>query len=66
VALLFRYAIKIWVRWALPQVTAPGRVWGIEDFFFLVAYGFDVAHMAFIQKRYDSLSHNRAADINPL
>ncbi|OQD80070.1 hypothetical protein PENANT_c039G06489 [Penicillium antarcticum] len=50
VALLFRYAIKIWVRWALPQVTAPGRVWGIEDLFFLVAYGFDVTHMAFIQK----------------
>ncbi|KAJ5366875.1 hypothetical protein N7541_000816 [Penicillium brevicompactum] len=49
VALLFRYAIKIWVRWALPQVTAPGRVWGIEDLFFLVAYGFDVTHMAFIQ-----------------
>ncbi|CAG7930363.1 unnamed protein product [Penicillium olsonii] len=49
VALLFRYAIKIWVRWALPQVTAPGRVWGIEDLFFLVAYGFDVTHMTFIQ-----------------
>ncbi|OGE48997.1 hypothetical protein PENARI_c024G08287 [Penicillium arizonense] len=50
VALLFRYAIKIWVRWALPQVTAPGRIWGIEDLFFLIAYGFDVSHMAFIQK----------------
>lgn len=52
VALLFRYAIKIWVRCALPQVTAPGRVWGIEDLFFLAAYGFDVTHMTFIQLRY--------------
>jgi len=51
VALLFRYAIKVWVRCALPQVTAPGRVWGIEDLFFLVAYGCDIAHMAFIQLR---------------
>ncbi|KAJ5226598.1 uncharacterized protein N7469_006604 [Penicillium citrinum] len=49
VALLFRYAIKSWVRWALPQVTAPGRIWGIEDLFFLVAYGFDITHMTFIQ-----------------
>jgi hypothetical protein len=51
VTLLFRYAIKVWVRCALPQVTAPGRVWGIEDFFFFVAYGLDVSHMTFIQKR---------------
>ncbi|KXG51696.1 uncharacterized protein PGRI_090890 [Penicillium griseofulvum] len=49
VALLFRYAIKVWVRWALPQVTAPGRIWGIEDFFFLVAWVFDITHMVFIQ-----------------
>ncbi|CAI7593245.1 hypothetical protein N7533_011485 [Penicillium manginii] len=49
VALLFRYAVKAWVRWALPQVTAPGRIWGIEDMFFLVAYGFDVTHIIFIQ-----------------
>jgi hypothetical protein len=52
VALLFRYAVKAWVRWALPQVTAPGRVWGIEDLFFLVAYGFDLTHMTLIQKRW--------------
>lgn len=51
VALLFRYAIKAWVRWALPQVTAPGRIWGIEDFFFLAAYGFDLTHMIMIQTR---------------
>ncbi|KAJ5549703.1 hypothetical protein N7535_002360 [Penicillium sp. DV-2018c] len=49
VALLFRYGIKVWVRWALPQVTVPGRIWGIEDLFFLVAWGFDIAHMTFIQ-----------------
>lgn len=51
VALLFRYAIKVWVRWALPQVTAPGRIWGTEDLFFLVAWGFDLTHMIFIQMR---------------
>ncbi|KAJ5772776.1 hypothetical protein N7457_007672 [Penicillium paradoxum] len=49
VALLFRYAVKIWVGWALPQVTAPGRIWGIEDLLFLVSWGFDITHMAFIQ-----------------
>ncbi|KAJ5260781.1 hypothetical protein N7505_009131 [Penicillium chrysogenum] len=49
VALLFRYAIKIWVRWALPEVTAPGRIWGTEDLLFLVAWGFDITHMVFIQ-----------------
>ncbi|CAG8885704.1 unnamed protein product [Penicillium egyptiacum] len=48
-ALLFRYAIKVWVRWALPQVTAPSRIWGTEDLFFLVAWGFDITHMIFIQ-----------------
>ncbi|KAJ5420010.1 hypothetical protein N7465_002529 [Penicillium sp. CMV-2018d] len=49
VALLLRYATKVWVRWALPQVTAPGRIWGTEDLFFLVAWGFDITHMIFIQ-----------------
>ncbi|KAJ5494816.1 hypothetical protein N7463_010903 [Penicillium fimorum] len=48
-ALFFRYTVKIWVRWALPQVTAPGRIWGIEDLFFLVAWGFDITHMICIQ-----------------
>ncbi|KAJ5827824.1 hypothetical protein N7447_004587 [Penicillium robsamsonii] len=48
-ALLFRYAVKVWVRWALPQVTAPERIWGLEDLFFLVAWGFDITHMIFIQ-----------------
>lgn len=51
VALLFRYAIKIWVGWALPQVTAPARIWGTEDLFFLLAWGFDITHMIFIQMR---------------
>lgn len=51
VALLFRYAVKAWVRWALPQVTAPERIWGVEDLLFLIAYGFDVTHMTMIQLR---------------
>ncbi|KAJ5587974.1 uncharacterized protein N7459_003739 [Penicillium hispanicum] len=49
VALLFRYTVKAWVLWALPQVTTPQRVWGIEDFFFLIAYGFDITHITMIQ-----------------
>ncbi|KAJ5809092.1 uncharacterized protein N7503_001310 [Penicillium pulvis] len=48
-ALLFRYTVKAWIRWALPQVTAPERIWGVEDLFFLVAYGFDLTHMCMIQ-----------------
>ncbi|KAJ5112929.1 hypothetical protein N7456_001463 [Penicillium angulare] len=49
VVLLFRYAVKSWIRWALPQVSVPERIWGIEDLFFLVAYGFDLTHMSMIQ-----------------
>ncbi|KAJ5112054.1 hypothetical protein N7532_000099 [Penicillium argentinense] len=48
-ALTFRYAVKAWIRWALPQVTAPGRIWGVEDLFFLSAYVFDIVHMTMIQ-----------------
>ncbi|KAJ5691661.1 hypothetical protein N7488_012396 [Penicillium malachiteum] len=49
-ALLFRYLTKTWIRfWAMPAVTAPERIWGVEDLFFLVAYGFDLAHMSLIQ-----------------
>ncbi|KAJ6150736.1 hypothetical protein N7470_007330 [Penicillium chermesinum] len=48
-ALLFRYAVKAWIRWALPQVSVPERIWGIEDLFFLAAYGCDIAHMTAIQ-----------------
>ncbi|KAF3386656.1 hypothetical protein F1880_001442 [Penicillium rolfsii] len=47
--LLFRYAVKFWVRFALPQVTAPERVWGFEDLFFLAGYTLDIAHMSMIQ-----------------
>lgn len=49
--LLFRYAVKCWVRFALPQVTAPERVWGFEDLFFLAGYILDLAHMSMIQLR---------------
>ncbi|OJJ43679.1 hypothetical protein ASPZODRAFT_136142 [Penicilliopsis zonata CBS 506.65] len=49
VVLLFRYSVKAWIRWALPQVTAPERVWGLEDLFFLIGYGFDLAHMSIVQ-----------------
>ncbi|EPS31923.1 hypothetical protein PDE_06882 [Penicillium oxalicum 114-2] len=47
--LLFRYAVKSWVRFALPQVSAPGRIWGYEDLFFLAAYVLDLGHMTMIQ-----------------
>lgn len=49
--LLFRYAVKSWVRFALPQVTAPERVWGFEDLFFLAGYTLDIGHMTMIQMR---------------
>lgn len=49
--LLFRYAVKSWVRFALPQVSAPGRIWGYEDLFFLAAYVLDLGHMTMIQMR---------------
>jgi hypothetical protein len=49
--LIFRYAVKSWVRFALPQVTAPERVWGFEDLFFLAGYALDIAHMSMIQLR---------------
>ncbi|EED15929.1 hypothetical protein TSTA_010470 [Talaromyces stipitatus ATCC 10500] len=52
VVLIFRCAIKAWVRWALPQVSAPGRIWGIEDVFFLFGYAVDLLHMTLIQHSY--------------
>lgn len=27
----------------------PDRIWGVEDLLFLIAYGFDLAHMSMIQ-----------------
>ncbi|PLB53916.1 hypothetical protein P170DRAFT_442127 [Aspergillus steynii IBT 23096] len=50
VALIFRLGVKTWVRWLLPRVSSPERIWGLEDLLFLVGYGLDIAHMAFIQK----------------
>ncbi|KAJ5909200.1 hypothetical protein N7495_001882 [Penicillium taxi] len=47
-ALLFRYGVKIWLRWSLPQVSAPERIWGTEDLFFFVGYCFDLTHMILI------------------
>ncbi|OGM51203.1 hypothetical protein ABOM_000200 [Aspergillus bombycis] len=52
VALIFRYVIKTWIRWTLPRVGSPERVWGTEDLLYAIAYGFDIAHMAFVQKSF--------------
>ncbi|KAF7713418.1 Uncharacterized protein PECH_001573 [Penicillium ucsense] len=49
ITLLFRYAVKSWVRFALPQVSAPGRIWGYEDLFFLAGFVLDLGHMVMIQ-----------------
>ena len=51
VALIFRYAVKIWMRWAVPQVSAPERNWGLEDLLFLTGYAFDVIHMTTVELR---------------
>lgn len=53
VVLIFRYSVKAWVYWVLPKVSVPERVWGLEDFFFLLGYACDIVHMSFIWKRYD-------------
>ncbi|PIG82060.1 hypothetical protein AARAC_000182 [Aspergillus arachidicola] len=52
VALIFRYVIKTWIRWTLPRVGSPERVWGAEDLLYAIAYGFDIAHMVFVQRSY--------------
>ena len=49
--LLFRYAVKAWVYWALPKVSTPGRIWGLEDLFFVLGFCCDVTHMSFVWKR---------------
>ncbi|KAH0837426.1 hypothetical protein FOPE_05040 [Fonsecaea pedrosoi] len=36
--LLFRYAVKSWISWLLPNVSKPQRVWGLEDFFFALGW----------------------------
>lgn len=52
VALIFRYAVKIWIRWAVPHVSAPERSWGLEDFLFFTGYAVDVIHMTTAELRY--------------
>ncbi|RAL07123.1 uncharacterized protein BO97DRAFT_325882, partial [Aspergillus homomorphus CBS 101889] len=53
-ALLFRFAIKSWIRWALPRVSSPDRLWGLEDLFYALAYSFDISHIVFVQRSYNS------------
>lgn len=55
VILSFRFATKAWVRCSLPQVSAPERVWGLEDFLFLLAFSLDVTQMILIEMRYGYL-----------
>jgi hypothetical protein len=49
--LLFRFGVKAWIAWLLPNVSKPERVWGLEDFFFVLGYAFDLGHMSMIWKR---------------
>ena len=51
VALIFRYAVKIWIRWAVPHVSAPERSWGLEDFLLFTGYAVDVIHMTTVELR---------------
>ncbi|KAF4167372.1 hypothetical protein CNMCM6936_005329 [Aspergillus lentulus] len=53
-ALAFRYTTKTWIRWMLPRVSSPERVWGLEDILYGAAYGFDIAHMVFIQRSFEN------------
>lgn len=43
--------MKAWIRWNLPKVTAPERVWGLEDVIFFFGYALDALHMTLIQLR---------------
>ncbi|RAH75114.1 uncharacterized protein BO66DRAFT_450114 [Aspergillus aculeatinus CBS 121060] len=52
--LLFRFAIKSWIRWALPRVSSPDRLWGFEDLFYTAGYSFDLAHIALVQRSYEA------------
>lgn len=51
--LTFRFAVKSWIAWAPLSHGRPHRVWGYEDIFFALGYGFDVAHTALLWKRYE-------------
>ncbi|KAL3457187.1 hypothetical protein BJX64DRAFT_293359 [Aspergillus heterothallicus] len=53
VTLIFRYLVKAWASYLLPKVSSPMRIWGTEDVLFVIGYGFDIAHMVFIQKSLD-------------
>ncbi|RAH86730.1 hypothetical protein BO86DRAFT_394529 [Aspergillus japonicus CBS 114.51] len=52
--LLARYSIKSWIRWAIPKVSSPERLWGIEDLFYFLSYSFDLTQMVLFQKSFDS------------
>ncbi|RAH75113.1 uncharacterized protein BO66DRAFT_467712 [Aspergillus aculeatinus CBS 121060] len=45
--LVARYSIKSWIRWAIPKVSSPERLWGIEDLFYLLSFSFDFTQMVF-------------------
>ncbi|RAH47327.1 uncharacterized protein BO95DRAFT_323133, partial [Aspergillus brunneoviolaceus CBS 621.78] len=53
-ALLFRFAIKSWIRWALPRVSSPDRLWGFEDLFYTAGYSSDLAHIVLVQRSYEA------------
>ncbi|PYI32138.1 hypothetical protein BP00DRAFT_160282 [Aspergillus indologenus CBS 114.80] len=52
--LLARYSIKSWIRWAIPKVSSPERLWGIEDLFYFLSYSFDLTQMVLFQQSFDS------------
>ncbi|RAH86729.1 hypothetical protein BO86DRAFT_394528 [Aspergillus japonicus CBS 114.51] len=60
-ALLFRFAIKSWIRRALPRVSSPDRLWEWEDLFYAAGYSFDIAHIVLVQRRFDSGPSDRKA-----
>lgn len=54
IALIFRYAAKAWVHWALPCVFALERDWAVEDVLLLISYPIDVMHMTAVELGYAS------------
>ncbi|KAH1514412.1 hypothetical protein KXV65_000702 [Aspergillus fumigatus] len=50
-ALAVQYTTKAWIRWMLPRVSSPRRIWGLEDILYAAGYAFDIAHMVLIQRR---------------
>ncbi|KAJ9616644.1 hypothetical protein H2200_000363 [Cladophialophora chaetospira] len=51
--LSFRFGVKAWITWLLPNVSRPERVWGLEDVFFALGYAFDIGHMAMLWKSWE-------------